>query len=263
VIDHRINETYAKDSRATLNNKLYDAYVKFFRWATDRLQGRDGIICFVSNNSFVDQIAFDGMRKHLLQDFNLIYHLDLHGNVRKNPRLSGTTHNVFGIQVGVGITVAIRASQPAKRGSYYYRVPEFWRKTDKLAFLTKMNSITALDWMKLRPDEKYTWLTEGLHSEFETFLPMGKKEIKEAKETDAKVVFKLYSLGVATNRDAHAYSFDPIQLHKQVDIFIDIYNSTVDRFKRLRGGIDPASLIDAAWSEPLLPHQRQSQYLVS
>jgi predicted helicase len=77
-----------------------------FRWAIDRLQGRDGIICFVSNNSFIDQIAFDGMRKHLMQDFTYIYHLDLHGNVRKNPKLSGTTHNVFGIQVGVGITIA-------------------------------------------------------------------------------------------------------------------------------------------------------------
>ena len=79
--------------------KLYDAYVKFFRWAIDRLQGRDGIVCFVSNNSFVDQIAFDGMRKHLLTRLHAIYHLDLHGNVRKNPKLSGTTHNVFGIQV--------------------------------------------------------------------------------------------------------------------------------------------------------------------
>jgi predicted helicase len=90
---------------------VYDPYVKFFRWAADRLQGRDGIVCYVSNNSFVDQIAFDGMRKHLLQDFTRIYHVDLHGNVRQNPKLSGTTHNVFGIQVGVGITVAIRSSQ--------------------------------------------------------------------------------------------------------------------------------------------------------
>ena len=62
------NETYAKDSKAHLIKSSTDAYVKFFRWAIDRLQGRDGIVCFVSNNSFVDQIAFDGMRKHLLQD---------------------------------------------------------------------------------------------------------------------------------------------------------------------------------------------------
>ena len=135
VIDKRIQETYAKDSKATLKNKLYDAYVKFFRWATDRLQGRDGIVCFVSNNSFVDQIAFDGMRKHLLQDFTQIYHLDLHGNVRKNPKLSGTTHNVFGIQVGVGITIAIRDLKIPYTKIILLSVPEYWRKTEKLSFL--------------------------------------------------------------------------------------------------------------------------------
>ena len=108
VIDQRIRETYAKDSKATLKNQLYDAYVRFWRWATDRLDDRPGIVCFVSNNSFVDQYAFDGMRKHLMQDFDKIYHLDLHGNVRQNPKISGTTHNVFGIQVGVGVTLAIR-----------------------------------------------------------------------------------------------------------------------------------------------------------
>ncbi len=114
VIDQRVKETYAKDSQATNKNALADPYVKFFRWAADRLQGRDGIVCYVSNNSFVDQIAFDGMRKHLLQDFTQVYHLDLHGNVRQNPKLSGTTHNVFGIQVGVGITVAVRSGRHEK-----------------------------------------------------------------------------------------------------------------------------------------------------
>ncbi len=118
-IDDRIKETYAKGSKATLINKLYDAYVRFFRWATDRLQGQDGIICFVSNNSFIDQLAFDSMRKHLFQDFTTIYHIDLHGNVRRNPKLSGTTHNVFGIQVGVGITIAIRNSSNSTQKLYY------------------------------------------------------------------------------------------------------------------------------------------------
>jgi predicted helicase len=62
----------------------------------------------VTNNSFVDQIAFDGMRQHLEQGFDEIYILDLGGNVRKNPKLSGTTHNVFGIQVGVSINIFVR-----------------------------------------------------------------------------------------------------------------------------------------------------------
>jgi predicted helicase len=233
VVDERIRETYAKDSKAQLNNKLYDAYVRFFRWAVDRLQGRDGIVCFVSNNSFVDQFAFDGMRKHLLRDFTQIYHLDLHGNVRKNPKLSGTTHNVFGIQVGVGITIAIRATQNSKRDLYYYRVPEYWRKTEKLAFLAEKGSITTINWQELTPDKRYTWITEGLNAEFdtETFLPVGTKEAK-TKHNQAQAIFTSYSLGVATNRDEWAYDFNGVRLAEKIQQLIRNYNSEVFRWSQ-------------------------------
>jgi predicted helicase len=232
VIDKRIRETYSKDSKATLNNKLYDAYVKFFRWATDRLQGHDGIVCFVSNNSFVDQIAFDGMRKHLLQDFTQIYHLDLHGNVRKNPKLSGTTHNVFGIQVGIGITIAIRSSQHTKRQLYYYRIPEFWRKTEKLNLLAKNGSINGIEWQELKPDERHTWLTEGLCAEFTTFLPIGTKDAKAGQSQFARTIFKTFSLGVVTNRDEWIYDFNRSHLIDKMQRFIWNYNSEVFRWSQ-------------------------------
>ena len=107
TMDTRVAETYAKDSAATNKNKLSDPYVKAIRWASDRIE-KDGIVAFVTNNSFLDNVAFDGMRKHLADDFDAIYILDLSGNVRKNPKLSGTTHNVFGIQVGVSINFSSR-----------------------------------------------------------------------------------------------------------------------------------------------------------
>lgn len=107
VIERRIRDTYAKDSQATNKNALSDAYVKFFRWAIDRLEDRNGIVCYVTNNSFVDAYSFDGMRKHLLRDFDKIYHLDLGGNIRKNQS-GAAIGNVFDIRVGVGITLAIR-----------------------------------------------------------------------------------------------------------------------------------------------------------
>jgi predicted helicase len=68
----------------------------------------EGIIAFVTNNSFIDQIAFDGMRQQLEKEFDQIYVFDLGGNVRKNPKLSGTTHNVFGIQVGVSVNIFVK-----------------------------------------------------------------------------------------------------------------------------------------------------------
>ena len=85
-------------------NSLADPYVKAIRWASSRI-GEEGVVALVTNNSFLDGEAFDGMRKHLADDFDAIYILDLSGNVRKNPKLSGTTHNVFGIQVGVSINL--------------------------------------------------------------------------------------------------------------------------------------------------------------
>ena len=118
-IDSRIKRTYSGASIATSRSKVSDPYVKFIRWATDRLEGRDGIVCFVTNNSFVHQIAFDGMRSHLCKDFARIFHFDLAGNVREDPELSGSQYNVFGIQVGVGITLAIRKTKSrGKRVSY-------------------------------------------------------------------------------------------------------------------------------------------------
>ena len=64
----------------------------------------------MTNNSFIDGIAFDGMRQYLEQEFDQIYVFDLGGNIRKNPKLSGTTHNVFGIQVGVSVNIFVRRS---------------------------------------------------------------------------------------------------------------------------------------------------------
>lgn len=86
--------------------------MKAIRYAANKVkENGEGVVAFVTNNSFLDQIAFDGMRKHLAQDFDKIYVLDLGGNVRKNPKLSGTTHNVFGIQVGVSINIFVKKRQ--------------------------------------------------------------------------------------------------------------------------------------------------------
>ncbi len=264
VIDQRIRETYAKSSNATLNTKLYDAYVKFFRWATDRLQNRNGIVCFVSNNSFFEQIAFDGMRKHLLQDFTQIYHLDLHGNIRKNPKISGTTHNVFGIQVGIGITVAIRNSQNPRKGLYYYRVPELWTKIDKTSFLQEKGSIHGIEWRELQPDTQFHWLTENFRSEFSTFLPLGTRGVKSTELLEAKALFKTYSLGINTSRDNVVYDFNDKVLENRVKQFIDDYNSEVARWGRAGHPSDIDNFVHydrIKWSRNLKRDLKNERYI--
>ena len=202
-------------------------------------------------------MAFDGMRKHLADDFDVIYTLDLGGNVRENPKLSGTTHNVFGIQVGVSINLFIKRgmlkidSKPTE--IFYARVDEFWRKEEKYHYLNSKQHYQNIDWQQLTPDSRYTWLTEGLHAKFDTFIPMGSKEAKSTK--GAEVVFNLYSLGVATNRDILAYAFDLELLQKRVHTFIEIYNTTIDKKKRNDPTIPVESFIDTTDSRIKWTHR--------
>lgn len=257
VIDKRIKETYSADSKATNKNALSDAYVKFFRWAVDRLGERDGVVCYVSNNSFVDQVAFDGMRKHLLRDFTHIYHVDLHGNVRQNPKLSGTTHNVFGIQVGVGITVAVRSKKHKGAAIDYVRVVEDWRKEQKYAWLEAQESIRAVDWRRLTPDSKATWLVPDGATEFEGFVPVGNKRMKSDAKTQAGVVFGLYSGGIKSNRDDVVYDYQKEVLANRVSGFIDAYCSEVDRYKRSGRAKDVDAFVDYStvkWDSTLKRH---------
>jgi predicted helicase len=238
VIDQRVRDTYVKDSKATLRAQVYDPYVKFWRYATDRLGDRDGIVVYVSNNSFVDQIAFDGMRKHLLKDFTHIYHVDLHGNVRQNPKLSGTTHNVFGIQVGVGITVAVRSAKHAERKLFYHRMPEFWTAGEKLAWLGdhveragRHNALNTIAWQDLTPDAKSNWITAENASEFSGFLPIGTKKAKAAKGMEEpEAIFKTYGRGTATNADSYVYDFDFRTLEKRIKGMIDDYQTHLGRW---------------------------------
>lgn len=266
VIDQRIHDTYAADSKATLKNQLYDAYVKFFRWATDRLEDRDGIVCFVSNNSFVDQLAFDGMRKHLLADFTHIHHIDLHGNVRKNPKLSGTTHNVFGIQVGVGVTVAVRkrAQKPQNEpGLFYFRVPDLWRKEQKLEMLLKSGRAGRVEWNSLAADADYTWLVPEDANQFANFVPIGSKTAKATDASDVPTIFKTFSGGVKTNRDDVVYDFQRESLVQRTQQFIEDYNAEVDRWKRKRekSSVDDFVRCDKIkWDGTLKEHLVQGKY---
>jgi predicted helicase len=229
VMDRRVAETYAAASTATNKSALSDPYVKAIRWATDRI-GKEGIVAFVTNSGFVDGLPFDGMRQHLDQDFDAIYVLDLGGNVRKNPKISGTTHNVFGIQVGVCVSFLVRRNGQDRRARIYYAcTDEFWRKEEKYDFLDEKRQVGDVAWEEIEPDQKHTWLTGGLQDEFTTFLPMGTKEAKAGLEQN--VLFENYSNGVQTNRDVWAFNFDPGRLEENIRRFIEVYNIEVDRWQ--------------------------------
>jgi predicted helicase len=259
--DRRIKNSYAKDSAATLRNKLSDPYVKAFRWASDRIR-LGGIVAFISNNSFIDQVAFDGMRKHLSKDYSKLYILDLGGNVRKNPKLSGTTHNVFGIQVGVAISILVKDENhdSGKAGRVFYaRMPEIWRKGQKYSQLQEWASIGAVPWKRLRPDSKFAWLNSGIEGDFQAYLTLGAE--------NGEAIFQSKSLGISTNRDAWVYGFDATRVAADCDRMAESFNSQLAliRTNRLRRNKNKKLNMDPkviAWSSTLLSRLDRGTELV-
>jgi predicted helicase len=240
AVDHRIAETYSKDSTASLKNKLSDAYVKAFRWASDRI-GSEGVIAFVSNNSFLDNIAFDGMRKHLEEGFSAIYHVNLKGNARTaGERRRREAGNVFSdaIRVGVGITVLVRKDGKRPARISYYAVDDYMGSERKLDILRTRDRLSAIQFGSLLPDSKHTWITEGQRLDFEQFLPMGTREAKTGSAGSRSVLFSLFSLGVASNRDLWIYNFQESLLEENVTRMVANYNSEVARYSARGGDID-------------------------
>ena len=231
TMDARVRETYSQDSKATNKNALADPYVKAIRWASDRV-GDEGVVAFVTNNGFLDGVAFDGMRKHLADDFDAVYILDLGGNARKGLKVSDA--NVFGIRVGVSINLFVKTKRHQSEiiRLFYYRTDEFWKKKQKFDFLNEHENVGNIEWQTIQPDKRYTWLTEGLHAEFETFIPMGTREAKVAKDEVDDVIFKTYSNGVKTNRDAWACNFNRNALTENMERMIDFYNEQVVKWER-------------------------------
>lgn len=110
-----------KDYKRDLNERkinLDDDYIKFIRFAQDMIaKNGEGIVAMITNNSYIDGITHRQMRKHLLQTFDKIYILDLHGNSKKKETTpSGDTdQNVFDIMQGVGIILAVKTGAKAER----------------------------------------------------------------------------------------------------------------------------------------------------
>ena len=257
-LDKRIKDTYSKDSKAQLNNKLYDHYVRAFFWASKRI-GDSGVVAFVTNNSFISERTFDGMRKHLARGFNAVYLLNLGGDIRKGQ--PGDS-NVFGITVGVSITLLVKTGKPVDSPCIYYNnETELQSKAQTFDFLNKHQNVGKVSWQEIQPDANHRWLTEGLQEDFDDLIPLGTKKVKDNKritaETAEDVIFKNFSLGVSTNRDPWVYNFNQNSLRENVERMIETYNAEVDRWMRLappKPDVDDFVLNDATkikWSSGL------------
>ena len=266
TMDKSIADTYAKDSKATLRSQLYDPYVKAIRWSLDRI-GEEGVVAFITNNSFIEGLAFDGMRKHLADDCDAIYVLDLGGNARKGLKVSDA--NVFGIRVGVSINLFVKKKENSSESArlFYFRTDDLWNREQKFGFMDQSQHIGAIPWECIQPDDRQTWLTKGLHAEFGDFIPMGTKEAKAQKGEAKDVIFKTYSSGVTTNRDAWVYNFNRNVLAKHINEMIENYNTEVVRWgQQTDREIDLSDFVESddtkiKWSSTLKQKLESAQFI--
>ncbi len=256
-IDRRIKDSYIRASTAQ-KTKLYDMYARFFRWASDRLHD-DGVLALITNRSFIDSRTFDGFRAVVAQEFNEIRIVDLGGDVRANPKLSGTKHNVFGIQTGVAISFLIKrqsATRSVKGGKgtkgehacriFYTRRPEFETAEEKLSWLGQAR-LRELAAEEVRPDAKGNWINLT-HNDFDDLIPIASKAVKATKKpSQEKAIFKLFSLGISTNRDEWLIDQSPERLDRKISFLIYHYDTRIGL-----GEVDQ----EIKWSETLLRRSR-------
>ena len=228
-IDLRISGTYV-DASTAQKTKQYDMYKRFLRWASDRLYD-DGIIAFITNRAYLETRQDDGFRKVTAKEFSDLYILDLGSDVRRNPKISGTTHNVFGIQTGVSVGFFVR--EKAKLGNcgiHYARREDAELAVDKLAYLRNAN-FDEIAFESITPDAKNNWLNQS-NSDFDTLMPLADRQTKLAKTAgDEQAVFGLYSLGIASNRDEWTFDFDLNEVSDKAYHFCRVYRDERQRFE--------------------------------
>jgi len=214
-IDKRIKDTYIKESTAQ-KTKLYDMYARFYRWSMDRID-KNGIIAFITNRSFIESRTFDGFRRIIQREFDYAYILDTQSDVRKNPKIAGTTHNVFGIQTGVAIMFLVKKETKEKQDCkiQYFTLTDEMRKREKLDWIVE-NPLKTIPFETIHPDKNNNWL-DLTDNDFSEFLPLQEKGNKQC-------IFAFSSLGVSTNRDEWVYDFDEKNLSNKIKFFINKYN---------------------------------------
>ncbi|TAD78292.1 MAG: damage-inducible protein, partial [Oscillatoriales cyanobacterium] len=237
ALDGRITETYAKYSSATLKNSLYDSYIRAIRWASDRIENQ-GIICFVTNGSFIDSNSADGLRKCLTDEFSKIYVFNLRGN----GRTSGETcrkegHPLFAALGGKGgslapVAITILIKNPEYQGKcqlLYHDIGDYLKRSEKLEKIQKFRDISGINWQTITPNDSHDWINQR-DPVFDAFISMGDK-----KNITAKTIFDVYSSGVKTNRDVWCYNFSRDAVANNMSRMIDFYNQQVEQYQAIAG----------------------------
>ncbi|OIO01594.1 DNA methyltransferase [Candidatus Desantisbacteria bacterium CG_4_10_14_0_8_um_filter_48_22] len=206
-------KVYYQVDRKPLNERnskwLRDDYVKFIRFAQWKIeQAGEGILGFITNHNYLDAPTFRGMRQSLINSFNEIYILDLHGSSQKKLKGSSKDENIFKIEQGVAIAIYIKKKNSKESNVYH---SELWGLRNEKFELLSNNDIYKTKWKKLSPkSESYLFIprNEKLLGKYEDYL----------KITD---IFPTNSVGIVTARDEFVVNFDKEKLKRNINLFCD------------------------------------------
>ena len=231
-LDERISSTYGSNINSGLIKGLYDSYVRAFRWASDRV-GDNGVISFVSNGSYVDNLSFSGFRRELLKEFNHVYVFNLRGNQRTQGELS---RKEGGKVFGSGsrnticiITLIKHKGKPFDGFVHYKDIGDYLSREEKLKILKESESISNLEWENIYPDKRNDWINQT-NEEFEKLLPLVKSEKNNTS-------FSLYdgnvSIGVMAARDDWVIGFNSKIILDNMKTFVETFNNEQNRILTL------------------------------
>lgn len=256
MLDESIRTSYVKASTSTNNNALYDSYIRSIRWATDRI-GNSGIICYVTNGSFVDNNAMSGLRKCFGEEFSRVYCFNLRGNARTSgEQRRMEKDNVFGQGTRTPIAITLFIKNPAHTGPCeirYHDIGDYLSRNRKLSIIEEFGSVGNVPWKNIEPNQQGDWINQR-DPAFGKFMPIGDKATKG--KPDSETVFVSYSRGVATGADAWCYNASRAKLEANMQRMIGFYNDQLATFQH-SGQASAKDFVDydpkkISWSRGLL-----------
>ncbi|MFP6177224.1 N-6 DNA methylase [Helicobacter pylori] len=193
---------------------LLDDYVKFMRFAQNKIESLGhGLFGFISNNAFLDNPTFRGLRRSLLECYDELYILNLHGNARKKEETpqGAKDENVFNIMQGVSINLFVKKAQTTKQKIHYYDV--YGQRAEKYAFLAQ-NDLDSIEWLDFAPREPFYLL-----------IPQETLLLEEYEQGfSVQDMFQISSVGIATGKDRIFIANNTESLKEQILKYCNEFN---------------------------------------
>ncbi len=203
---------------------LLDDYVKFMRFAQNKIESLGhGLFGFISNNAFLDNPTFRGLRRSLLECYDELYILNLHGNARKKEETpqGAKDENVFNIMQGVSINLFVKNPQVVKQKIFYYDV--YGERAEKYAFLAQ-NDLNSIEWLELAP-----------RAPFYSLLPLKTPLLDEYEQGfSVQDMFQVGSTGICSQRDHVVFHKDKESLLKLLKDFLTLEPSELRRIYKIK-----------------------------